>query len=261
MNIDWVMTDHPSWLVADDDSTYRAVRNRDAVWVLTVSRAAGRLAVGARRVIGNAGEPKLDIVDPACLTGAKTMVSGLRQLGTVARWRNPDLWDALATSIVRQVIRAGQARKLYRAFCRAHGEPVETGLGTTWLFPSPTAVLDLPASEFAALGLAFKARPLHAAAEAYLEYGEKWAELDPRALLAELQTVPRIGPWTAGATVADLAVRTWAKNLSPTRTWPDSETEFADAWARLAGDQLSEWTLLALAWGVHHANTTGAAAL
>lgn len=32
-------------------------------------------------------------------------------------------------------------------------------------------------------------------------------------------------------------------------------------WARLAGDQLSEWTLLTLAWGVHHANTTGAAAL
>lgn len=273
MNVDWVMTDHPSWLVADDASAYRAVRNRDAVWVLTVSRAGGGPAVGARPVTGDAGQPPLDIVDPAGLTGPRTMVSGLRQLGTVARWRNPDLWDALATSIVRQVIRAGQARKLYRGFCRAHGEPVDAGLGTTWLFPTPTAVLDLPASEFAALGLAFKARPLRAAAEAYLEFGAKWAELDPHALLVELQTVPRIGPWTAGATVADLtndyalypyadlAVRTWAKHLAPRRTWPDSEAEFADKWARLAGDQLSEWTLLTLAWGVHHASTTGAAAL
>jgi DNA-3-methyladenine glycosylase II len=110
VNIDWVMTDHPSWLVADDDSAYRAVRNRDAVWALTVTRVGGRSTACARRVSGNAGEPPLDIVDPACLTGPKTMVSGLRQLGTVARWRNPDLWDALATSIVRQVIRAGRRR-------------------------------------------------------------------------------------------------------------------------------------------------------
>jgi DNA-3-methyladenine glycosylase II len=272
MIIGSVMTDHPSWLVADDDSTYRAVRSGDAVWALTITRTCGRLAARAHQVTGRGHEPLLDIVDPEDLTGPKPMLSRLRELGPVARWRNPDLWDALATSIVRQVIRAGQARKLYRAFCRAHGEAIDTALGTTWLFPSPTMVRHLPDSEFAKLGLAFKSRPLRAAAEAYLEFGTKWTELDASALFVELQTVPRIGPWTAGATVADLtndyalypyadlAVRTWTKHLAPRRTWPDTEPEFADAWARLAGDRLSEWTLLTLAWGVHHASTTGAAA-
>ncbi len=151
------------------------------------------------------------------------MVAPLRAAGIVARWRNPDLWDALATSIVRQVIRAGHARTLYRTFCQAHGEPVTTPMGATWLFPTPETVLALPDVEFARLGLAFKRRPLRAAAQAYREFGPKWAELDPAALAHEVQTVPRIGPWTAGATVADLsndyalypfadlAVRTWAK--------------------------------------------------
>ncbi|MFE2756528.1 hypothetical protein ACFXGA_31480 [Actinosynnema sp. NPDC059335] len=55
----------------------------------------------------------LDVIDPGRLTGADEVVDVLRAAGTVGRWRNPDLWDALATSIVRQVIRAGQARKLY----------------------------------------------------------------------------------------------------------------------------------------------------
>jgi DNA-3-methyladenine glycosylase II len=84
-----------------------------------------------------------------------------------------------------------------------------------------------------------------------------------------VQAVPRIGPWTAGATVADLtndyalypfadlAVRTWVKRLAPGRLWPDSEPEFARLWAELAGEQLSAWTLLTLAWGARHANTTG----
>ncbi|MGH3619808.1 MAG: hypothetical protein ACRDQV_17590, partial [Pseudonocardiaceae bacterium] len=124
----------------------------------------------------------------------------------------------------------------------------------------------------ARLGMAFKARPLRAAAEACLEFGAKWAELDPAALVTEVQNVPRVGAWTAGATVADLtndytlypfadlSVRTWAKRLTPQCCWPDTEPEFAQAWARLAGDQLSDWTLLTLAWGVRHASTTATVA-
>ncbi|XVS65500.1 hypothetical protein ACQPYE_05405 [Actinosynnema sp. CA-299493] len=85
--------------------------------------------------------------------------------------------------------------------------------------------------------------------------------------------MPRIGPWTAGATVADitndyslypyadLAVRTWADHLSTGRTWPEAEPEFARLRARLAGKDLSAWTLLTPAWGVRHANTSGAVAI
>ena len=129
-------------------------------------------------------------------------------------------------------------------------------------------MLALPDTEFGRLGLSFKCRLLRAAAQAYLEFGQKWAELDPTELVNEVQVVPRIGPWTAGAAVADLtndyalypfadlAVRTWAKLLAAGRTWPETEPEFAREWSRLAGEQLSEWTLLTLAWGVRHAHGT-----
>jgi DNA-3-methyladenine glycosylase II len=213
------------------------------------------------------------VIDPAGLVGVDPVVVGLRAAGPVARLRNPDLWDAVATSIVRQVIRAGQARKLYRAFCHEHGDRVVTTAGTVALFPSPDTVLALPDEEFARLGMAFKRRPLRAAAEAYLEFASTWIELDPSRLLAEIQTVPRIGPWTAGATVADvtndytlypfadLAVRTWAKRLASGRSWPDTEQEFARVWQGLAKEQLSEWTLLTLAWGGRYSSTIGTVAL
>lgn len=223
--------------------------------------------------MGAGDPPTVDVVDPARLRGPAAVLDRLQAAGTVARWRNPDVWDALATAIVRQVIRAGQARKLYRAFCESHGERVSTEDGDTWLFPTPETVLAVSDAEFARLGLAFKARPLRAAAEAFLQFGQKWAELAPAVLVHEVQCVPRIGPWSAGAAVADLsndyalypyadlAVRTWAKCLAPERTWPESEASFARVWARLAGDQLSDWTLLTLAWGVHHAHATGGTAL
>ncbi len=264
-----VMTDHPSWLSADNGSAHRAVRCGASVWALTCTPAgSGGHDTDAHLVSGAGDPPVIDVLDPATLTGEHAVVAPLRAAGTVARWRNPDLWDALATSIVRQVIRAGQARTLYRALCQAHGEPVTTPVGETWLFPTPETVLALADTEFACLGLAFKCRPLRAAAAACLEFGQKWAELDPTELVEEVQAVPRIGPWTAGATVADLtndyalypfadlAVRTWAKRLTAGRTWPETEAEFAHVWARLAGDQLSAWTLLTLAWGVRHAHGT-----
>lgn len=273
MIADSVMLDHPSWLSIDAGTAYRAVRSGDSVWALTcVPCDAGGHVTAACLVSGAGDPPMMDVTDPATLTGVRAVVAPLREAGTVARWCNPDVWDALATSIVRQVIRAGQARRLYRAFCRAHGEPVTTLLGETWLFPTPETVLGLPDTAFAGLGMAFKRRPLRAAAEAWLEFGQKWAELDPASLVAEVQAVPRIGPWTAGASVADftndyslypfadLAVRTWAKRLASGRTWPETEADFARVWARLAGDQLSQWTLLTLAWGVRHARNTGAAA-
>jgi DNA-3-methyladenine glycosylase II len=274
MDVADVLTDHPSWLVNDDGWAYRAVRCGTLIWTITCSplTTSGR-SLCVRPVLGSGKAPVPHTLDPSDLTGSDPVARALCEAGPVSRLRNPNLWDALATSIVRQVIRAGQARKLYRAFCRAHGAQVTTTAGTTYLFPAPDAVLALPDEEFARLGMAFKRRPLRAAAEAYLEFGSKWTQLDPSQLLVEIQHVPRIGPWTAGATVADvtndyalypfadLAVRTWAKRLAPELMWPETEPEFARVWHRLAGEQLSERTLLTLAWGVRHAAATGAVAV
>jgi DNA-3-methyladenine glycosylase II len=110
----------------------------------------------------------------------------------------------------------------------------------------------------------FKARPMRAAAAAYLERSEKWWELPPERLVEELQAAPRIGPWTAGAAVADhthdwtrypygdLAVRKWATHAAPEVGWPTDESEFAGRWRQIAGNQLGPLTLFTLAWGASH---------
>ena len=206
----------------------------------------------------------VDVIDPASMIGPTDLFGPLHKMGSVARWRNPDPWDAVATAVIRQVIRAGHARVLYQSLCRAHGESVMTPAGQRWLLPGPEVVSGLPDAAFEQLGMAFKRPALRALAEAFTGAGQSWAGLDPAAFVTEVQTVPRVGPWTAGAAVADLtndfalypfadlAVRTWAKRLAPGRTWPDTEPEFALAWAQLAGDQVSALTLLTLAWGVQH---------
>ena len=172
-------------------------------------------------------------------------------LGTVARFRTTDLWEAIATAIIRQVVRAVQAKRLYRDLCQAHGQQITNLNGDGYaLIPAPGTVLGLHDEQFARAGVTLKRRPLRAAAEAYLQHGAYWRDLPADVLVHELQRIPRIGPWTAGAAAADysndfthypyadLAVRTWAKRAAPSYPWPDGEQAFARLWQRLAGDQL-----------------------
>jgi DNA-3-methyladenine glycosylase II len=197
------------------------------------------------------------------------LCGALMSLGSVARFRTPDLWDAIGTAIIRQVIRAGHAKRLYRAFCDAYGERCGGANQETYaLFPTPETVLDLSDTQFSAVGLTFKRRALRTAAEAYLKHTMQWRDLPPAVLVRELQQVPRIGAWTAGATVADfsndfthypyadLAIRTWANRAAPSYSWPDDELAFARCWTALAGDQVGSLTLFTLAWGAQHGDTT-----
>jgi DNA-3-methyladenine glycosylase II len=166
---------------------------------------------------------------------------------------------------MRQVVRAGQSKKLYRGFCQAHGARVELPNGEMYaLFPTPETVLQLTDEQFASLGLAFKRRPLRLAAEAYSGLGAQWREFSPAALVDALQVVPGVGPWTARAAVADwsndwalypyadLAVRTWVKRAAPSHDWPVDEPTFGRMWRALAGEGLCSLTLLTLAWGSQH---------
>lgn len=255
MSIPSIMLDHPAWVSTGEGRNTRAYRVGGATKLITCP--------GDIEVVDVAnGDASFDVIDPADLACTGELADALRVEGPVVRLRNPDLWEALATSVIRQVIRASQARKLYRAFCEAYGEQV----GPALLLPTPEIVLALTDDEFAELGMKFFRRALRAAAEAYLKNGDEWAALPAEQLVKELQTVPRIGPWSAGATVADftndfalypysdLAVRTWATRLAPSVNWPDAERDFAKKWRSLAGDGLSQLTLLTLAWGARHAN-------
>ncbi|MGW5259718.1 hypothetical protein ACWEQG_02005 [Microbispora sp. NPDC004025] len=249
------MLDHPGWDTTGATAA-RAMRTPAGRWLLAP-------ADEPRLIDGSGDAPPVDVYDLAALdqtTLPPGLAVALAGLGPVRRWRNTDLWDALATAIIRQVIRAGQARTMHRAFRAAAGDPA----GATALMPTPQRVLAMTAEEFAALGMAFKRRPLQAAATAYLDHHTEWAQLPADVLVKAVQAVPRIGPWTAGAAVADhtgdfshypyadLAVRTWAATADPHTTWPADEPGFATTWRNIAGPHLSTLTALTLAWGDHH---------
>lgn len=254
------MTDHPGWGSTEDGESIRAVRC-DGTGVLVSS--AGHALVEIRD-----GGIRVDRVDPGGLAGPDELLMPLKQMGVVERVANPCLWDALATAIMRQVIKAAHARDRYIRFCAAHGESVTDRGATATLFPAPDRVLALSDNDFRGLGAAFPMPVLRGAASAYLEHEREWRSADTTDLVVMLQQVPRIGPWTAKAAVADytndfavypytdLAVRTWAARLGPDRAWPAEDAAFARTWERLAGNDLSAWTLLTLAWGINHGNRT-----
>jgi DNA-3-methyladenine glycosylase II len=260
---DFVMREHPAWLPAGPGWHRVFVTPAGGRWLAVAD--GGEVKV--RHLDGDDREPAVDRFTLPEGAGADVpeLAAALRGLGAVVRYRGADLWQALGTAILRQVIRAAQSKKLYRDFCAEHGEPVELPDGGTYaLFPTPEAVLKLDDEQFGVLGLAFKRQPLRAAAAAYLELGDKWQQLPLPTLVEELQSVPRIGPWTAGAAVADfsndwalypyadLAVRTWARRAAPSHTWYLNERAFGIQWRRLAGEHLSPLTLLTLAWGSQH---------
>jgi hypothetical protein len=85
------------------------------------------LSLRAHALTGEEAQPRVDsFTMPAGSLAPRVpqLRAALGRLGAVGRVRNPSLWDALVTAIIRQVIRAGQARKLYRVFCDAYGARV-----------------------------------------------------------------------------------------------------------------------------------------
>jgi DNA-3-methyladenine glycosylase II len=212
-------------------------------------------------------KPALISVDAAALahTVPAQLVQEVAGLGTVWRLANPWLWDAITTAVLRQVVRAAQARALYRRWCSAHGPKAESPAASFGLVPDPRTVLRLPAQAFSSVGAAFHRTALQAAAAAYLADGMAWERLTAPDLAAALEQIPRIGPWTAKAAAADytgdfsiyphgdLAVRTWARRAAPGFAWPETDRAFDAAWRSMAGSaqQLHVLTALTLSWGSH----------
>lgn len=260
--VDFVMTEHASWIATTDGASRLVATPDGARWLVTTDGGS----IAQQSLDESSMTPTVDIFS---LSGrvkvSPELTAALSDMGNVARMRNLNLWDAIGTAIIRQVIRAGQAKKLYRAFCEEFGEQATLPNGQVHsLFPSPEMVLKIGTDEFKSIGMAFKRPAMQGAAQAYIDHSEIWHHLEPTDLIDALQTVPRIGPWTARAAVADwsndwslypyadLAVRTWAKRAAPSYVWPSDEPAFEEVWRTLAGDHLSSLTLLTLAWGSKH---------
>lgn len=260
-------TDHPGWITGPAGEPVRLVVHDDVPWLADWQPAAGLILrpLDAK----DAPAPPAPHTTPHHLpTGpdAAPLLQSLATLGNVQRLTNPSLWDAITTAILRQVVRAEQARKVHRRFSAAHGHTIDTPAGPLSLVPDPDTVLALPDEAFAETGTKFHRTALRAAAAQYAEHHTTWAQLPPEDLVKALDEVPRIGPWTASAAAADytgdfsvyphgdLAVRTWAGRAAPGVTFPDTDRTFANRWRRLADDnrtQLHALTLFTLTWGSH----------
>ncbi|MFB9505180.1 hypothetical protein ACFFS2_08005 [Streptomyces aurantiacus] len=214
-------------------------------------------------------KPTFVTTDPARLPDAApaALRDVLNQLGATQRLANPSLWDAITTAILRQVVRADQARKLYRTWCGAYGKTVDGPFGALAVSPTAGEVLALAEHRFADIGARFHRPTLQAAAATYERHHAEWEQLDVGDLVSALISIPRIGPWTAAAAAADytgdfsiyphddLAVRTWAAKIAPAHPWPDKKDKsFGPMWTGWADTDrtaLHSLTLSTLTWGAH----------
>ncbi|MEU5445336.1 DNA glycosylase family protein [Streptomyces griseofuscus] len=259
-------TDHPAWRVYEDGTYARAVRTASGIWVVSHD------GDGLHMVCVEGSEdvkPEFVSTDPANLPPAAPAVlrDGLGRLGVTRRLANPWLWDAITTAVLRQVVRADQARKLYRTWCSTYGTTVEGPHGVLAVAPTPAVVLALTDEQFHDLGVKFHRTALLAAATHYEQHHTAWEGLSPGALALDLIRIPRIGPWTAAAAACDytgdfsiyphddLAVRTWASKIAPAYAWPGKKDKaFGPLWTGWAGADrtaLHTLTLATLTWGAH----------
>ena len=199
------LCEHPAW-----NNGRRLVRTANGVSLASATAAGIELSMPG---------PALDVYDPADLSdrAPEPMRRGLKASGPVARLRTPDLWDAIATAIIRQVIRANQARLMYQRFTSTYGEPAEAG----HVFPSPEVVLALADEAFTGLGMAFKRDPLRAAAQAVLDHGEKWEQVPPPTSSGNSSPFPGSAP---GLPARPSPTSPATSPSTPTATWPCAST-------------------------------------
>jgi DNA-3-methyladenine glycosylase II len=176
----------------------------------------------------------------------------LARLDGLQRFAAGCYWEALGTAVIRQVIRAGQARRLWHRLAGA--------MGDAGRFPSAERFLTVGDGELTDAGLGFKIRTLRTVAEACLAERRNWDRLGPVQLHDAWLTLPGIGPWSAGAAIADLrnawqlyphddlAVRTWAFRAFPESAIPTNPRSFLRCWTDWGGETVGTLTVLTLGW-------------
>jgi len=267
-DVRYLMIEHPAWQTLNGEQTRVFTGSKAEKWLVH-----GRGKDLTMTPIGKTRNPletdNFSCIPTSLATTAPGFLAPFQKAVLVRRFPNPSLWDAIGTAIVRQVIRASQAKKLYRLFCANYGEQVTLPDGEErGVFPDATETLPLSNEASARTGMTFKRRPLRQAAEEFLEHGAIWEKLPPPDLKLALCQGKGIGNWTAGAAVADYtndwslypyadrAVHIWTARVTPTLHWPSTKNEFATPWEAFCGPHLSSMTSCTLAWGNQHGATS-----
>lgn len=250
-----VMVDSPAWAYGDQlyakrvlapGRTVRAAYDPDAGhW-----RLQPRFAAAARPQLASFSSTELGEGTPAPIRQNLAKLDGLQRLGAGS------YWEALGTAVIRQVIRAGQARRVWHRLAAALAPPGQAAGG----FPDVTRFLAASDAELAEAGLGYKIRTLRTVAEACRSESRCWDQLDPIELHGAWLAIPGIGPWSAGAAIADLrnawqlyphddlAVRTWATRAFPDLPIPTEQRRFLRCWTDWGGQAIGALTVLTLGW-------------
>lgn len=126
-----------------------------------------------------------------------------------------DRFELAVRAVLGQQVTVAAARTLSTRFVQRFGTPLDTQAdGVNLLFPSPARITNASVDEIAELGIIRRrAECLRAIASEWssLRYAQNHAQsqADVDAAMAELQTLPGLGPWTAQY----MLMRGWS--------WPD----------------------------------------
>lgn len=258
---DLIWTDHPAWL-RTDHGTIRVIDGTTGPRLITVTGTHATVEaldsppehddIGSSLPVDRFTLPDLDHRVPELSTA-------LRELGTVARIRTGNLWEAIAAAILRDHIGA------YRSIAVSLGQPIRLPSGVTWpQFPAPEALEAQTPERLARFGIGDAAPVLRMAANLYTRCGPTWEASSPDVAVTAVQTLPGVDETTARLAVVDWSgrfdlyplddpqLRAWAIAVSPRAAWPTSAQEFSPIWTALAGNGLKDLTGLIAAWAWRH---------
>ena len=111
--------------------------------------------------------------------------------------RTEAVLEAIVPAVLEQKITGDEARRVYRALIRAHGEDAPGPLRLR-LAPSAERLAALPYYAFHPLGLERRRAELLRRLGGSAKRLEALVQLDPADASRRLQAIPGIGPWTAG---------------------------------------------------------------
>ena len=185
------------------DRAWRATRTPDGPATEELARSGTTIRVrawgpGASWAIAHAPELLGLADDPSTFAPGHPLLDELaRRYAGIRFGRTEAVLEALVPAVLEQKITGDEARRVYRALVRTHGEP-SPGPFRLRLGPSGATLAGLPYYAFHPLGLERRRAELLRTLGREAARLEALVGIDPAVARARLQAIPGIGPWTAG---------------------------------------------------------------